>query len=347
MINNNQQKNRLEVMPAYYWLHNLYALERNSRKSRDRDQRTIKVQPIETGSLAPDTAEEIIAAIAYLDDCIARAGRSLGGETRDGARDMAQGTAQGTAPESIPEEPAFAAFLRSGDIVPIPARGLERGKRDAVILKPLRGRGAYRRMLHYYAVKTLAAWLAEKPGLGFQDMVNTLEEEIASLGPEVSEQGHSPARPPREWVNMGGQLVPAFRVDRLRRDIGEGTIKSWDEIHQRYNAWHDRYPVDRLCHAWGVYCLLGTPEGAGGKPDQGQFIRDLETIIETRQWITGQVYASRAKDFHDCFRRITYRNTGEMEQVIGKLEDNPFIIQTRREGRDFEETVRQLIARLG
>jgi hypothetical protein len=339
MVNNNQQKNRLEVMPAYYWLHNLYALERNSRKSLDRDQRKVKVQHIETSYLAPDTAEEIIAAIAYLDGCIARAGRSLGGETREGA--------QGGAPQSIPEEPAFADLLRSGDAAPIPARGLERGKRDAVILKPLRGRGAYRRMLHYYAVKTLAAWLAERPGLGFQDMVNTLEEEIASLGPEVSEQGHSPARPPREWVNMGGQLVPAFRVDRLRRDIGEGTVKSWDEIHRRYDAWHDRYPLDRLCHAWGVYCLLGRPEGAGGKPDLGQFIRDLETTIETRQWIAGQVYASRAKDFHDCFRRITYRNTGEMEQVIGKLEDNPFIIQTRREARDFEERARRLITRLG
>ncbi|MDR0323565.1 MAG: DUF4954 family protein, partial [Treponema sp.] len=60
LVNNNVHKNRLEILPAYYWLHNLYALERNSWKVKNRDRRKIKIQRIENDYLAPDTAEEII-----------------------------------------------------------------------------------------------------------------------------------------------------------------------------------------------------------------------------------------------------------------------------------------------
>ncbi|MDR1949814.1 MAG: DUF4954 family protein, partial [Spirochaetaceae bacterium] len=39
---------RREVMPAYWWLYNMYALERNSRKFQSRDKREFKTQRIET-----------------------------------------------------------------------------------------------------------------------------------------------------------------------------------------------------------------------------------------------------------------------------------------------------------
>jgi NDP-sugar pyrophosphorylase family protein len=350
MVNNNQQKNRLEVMPAYYWLHNLYALERNSRKSRDRDRRKIKIQHIETDYLAPDTAEELIAAIAYLDDCLDRAGISPRDETRvsGAAGTVAVGVATAATGSGVSAAARAAAApgaaLQPGDVSQLPARGLERGKREEVLLKPLRGRAAYRRMLHYYVVQTLARWLAERPELDFPGFAQTLKGEIDSLGEEGPEPGSSPGRPLREWVNMGGQLVPAFRLDRLRRDIGEGKLASWEAIHRRYREWRDRYPLDRLCHAWGIYASLGTADEAPGLP---RFIHDLETVIETKRWIAAQVYTSRAKDFHDSFRQITYRNMAEMEQVIGKLEENPFIVRIREETREFEETVRGLIARLG
>jgi hypothetical protein len=345
MVNNNQQKNRLEVMPAYYWLHNLYALERNSRKSRDRDLRKIRVQHIETDYLAPDTAEEIIAAIAYLDDCLARGGILPRGQAQGpGAAAVTSGTAVSGTCEAPGVSGTAGAHLQPGDVSQLPARGLERGKREEVLLKPLRGRAAYRRMLHYYVVQTLSLWLAERPELDFPGFARTLEGEINSPEGEGPEPGRSPGRPLREWVNMGGQLVPAFRVDRLRRDIGEGKIASWEEIHQRYREWQDRYPLDRLCHAWGIYGSLGTP---GEAPSLSRFIDDLETAVETKRWIAAQVYTSRAKDFHDTFRQITYRTAAEMEQVIGKLEENPFIIRIREETRVFEETARGLIARLG
>ncbi|GHV39215.1 DUF4954 domain-containing protein [Spirochaetia bacterium] len=299
MVNNNLHKNRLEVMPAYFWMHNLYALERNSRKAADRDRRKIKVQHIEMDYLAPDTAEEIINALSQLETWIAEAGLSPAGHASSDAK--------------------------AGEVRDIPARGLERGKRGAVILKPLRARSAYRRMLHYYAIKTLAAWFTHHSDT---DIKNSDTERV------------------QEWVNMGGQIVPGFRVDELRKNIREGKIQTWEAIHGVYDEWHDQYEEDKARHAWAVYCLIkGEDTDAGAIHDADQFKKDLETALETRKWITEQVYVSRAKDFHDPFRRITYRNREEMESVAGKAEENKFVLQARSDGEAFEGMIRNLLNR--
>ena len=60
LVNNNVSKNQLEVMPAYWWLYNMYAMDRNSKKFAKRDKRVVKAQHIEFDNLAPDTAEEIL-----------------------------------------------------------------------------------------------------------------------------------------------------------------------------------------------------------------------------------------------------------------------------------------------
>ncbi len=60
-------------MPAYWWLHNMYALSRNSSKFKDRDKRKNKNQHIEFDPLAPDTAEEILGARRLLEIWTARA----------------------------------------------------------------------------------------------------------------------------------------------------------------------------------------------------------------------------------------------------------------------------------
>ncbi|HCC70909.1 MAG TPA: DUF4954 domain-containing protein, partial [Bacteroidales bacterium] len=55
LLNNNVSKDRLEVMPAFWWLYNMYALARNSWKFQTRDKRVNKVQNIEFETFAPDT----------------------------------------------------------------------------------------------------------------------------------------------------------------------------------------------------------------------------------------------------------------------------------------------------
>ena len=66
LVNNNPAKDQLEVMPAYWWLYNMYAMDRNSKKFAKRDKRKLKAQHIEFDNLAPDTAEEILHGMKQL-----------------------------------------------------------------------------------------------------------------------------------------------------------------------------------------------------------------------------------------------------------------------------------------
>ena len=66
LVNNNTSEDRLEVMPAYWWMYNMYAMDRNSKKFAKRDKRVVKAQNIEFDNLAPDTAEEIMHGMELL-----------------------------------------------------------------------------------------------------------------------------------------------------------------------------------------------------------------------------------------------------------------------------------------
>ena len=66
LVNNNVSKDQLEIMPAYWWMYNMYAMDRNSKKFAKRDKRVVKAQHIEFDNLAPDTAEEIFRGMMQL-----------------------------------------------------------------------------------------------------------------------------------------------------------------------------------------------------------------------------------------------------------------------------------------
>ena len=306
LINNNVHKNRLEVMPAYFWIHNLYALERNSWKTRARDRRKIKVQHIESDYLAPDTAEEIITALSLLVSWLGEAGFS--------SKDM----------DGLEETP-YARI--------IPCRHIERSKRNQVILKPLEAIAAYRQMLRWYAAKTIAAFYDENPALDFTGLCAALGGEKAAL-PRV-----------KDWVNIGGQIAPAFRVDALRQEIGEGKYQTWEEIHRTYDQWHEAYPLDKARHAWAVLAYLdGGSSGILGSPSNLK--QELAASIETSRGISSQIYKTREKDYRDTFRKSTFRNIQEMDQVLGKPDESPFICLAREESLQYEKLIARVMNRL-
>lgn len=70
LVNNNVSKDCLEVMPAYWWMYNMYALNRNSHKFAARDKRVYKCQHIEFSPFAPDIVEEIIDGCKLLSNWI-------------------------------------------------------------------------------------------------------------------------------------------------------------------------------------------------------------------------------------------------------------------------------------
>ncbi|MEO6670521.1 MAG: DUF4954 family protein [Ferruginibacter sp.] len=66
LISNDVTNNRLVVMPAYWFMYNMYALERNAWKYKDRDKRILKTQYIEYEYLAPDTINDIFDSLEML-----------------------------------------------------------------------------------------------------------------------------------------------------------------------------------------------------------------------------------------------------------------------------------------
>lgn len=122
LVNNNPQKNQLEVMPAYWWMYNMYSLKRNNTKFAARDKRVLKTQHIEFDILAPDTVEEIITARHLL------------------------------------REWTSEAYLRSrneGTAIKVLGHGMEHSKRPTVILKAAEGYQAYEEMLLHYSMSLL------------------------------------------------------------------------------------------------------------------------------------------------------------------------------------------------
>jgi len=300
LVNNNVHENRLEIMPAYFWMYNMYALERNSWKTKNRDRRKIKIQRVEIDYLAPDTAEEILNSILFLENLLSDAGLT---------------------PKEMADE--------DGNLVRyISCKILENSTRDQVIIKPIEAIAAYRQMLYYYAVKKIAAFFDNHLELDFAGLVKYLN--VPSAAERV-----------KEWVNVGGQIVPAFRVDELRRDINEGKYKNWDEIHSVYAQWEEEYALDKCRHAWAVLLLL--QEGA---IDANVLKKELTAVIEIREWIDKQIYETREKDYRNSFKQTTFRNQAEMEQILGKPNNNPFIRLVNKESANFKEMIERVIARL-
>ena len=259
LVNNNTSKNRLEVMPAYWWMYNMYALNRNITKFAKRDKRKKKAQHIVFTPFAPDTAEEIIN------------GRML----------LKYWTEQ-----------AYLKFDKDKERVEVLAYGMEKGKRPVLVLKAAEGYKAYEEMLIYYAMGVLSG-----------DDLNTPLPE-ASLGEGERE---------REWVNLGGQLVPQSCLDELIAQIENGQVASWDDIHARYNQWWEEYPDLCRRHAYKVLCDLGQCR----KLTEEQWQRYLQRYATIRQYVDDQVRITRQKDADNLFRQMTYRNEAEMKAVLG------------------------------
>jgi NDP-sugar pyrophosphorylase family protein len=120
LVDDDRSRERLVVLPAYWWTHNLYALMRNEGKLAARDLRAVKVPRIEFSPFAPDTAEEMIEAIGLIE--------------------------------------LWAEGLGSDDDPPfleLPPRVLENSERPVELKRPRRSIAAYREMLLWYAANAV------------------------------------------------------------------------------------------------------------------------------------------------------------------------------------------------
>jgi hypothetical protein len=316
LLNNNVAKDQLEVMPAYWWLYNMYALARNTWKFTNRDKRVSKVQHIEFEAYAPDTMEEVFNALRLLEIWTAKASLRHKGESVTGIKD--------------PELAEMGRKLLTGDEKPVNGldvlgENMENNKRRTLIIKPYKAYHAYLDMLHYYAMMNLLIYMRTHAEATLATLCNDLK-----------------GKRKKAWVNLGGQVMLQHDLDKLRSDIGSGKLKTWKEIHKRYDDLWGSYMEDKQKHAFATLAeLLGTEEIT-----PINWKESLNKVVAIQQYICDQVYISRKKDYDNPFRRATFRNDDEMKASIGTIDDNSFIVQVRKETEELKKFVDVIWKRL-
>ena len=309
LVSDDVAGNRLQIMPGYWWLYNMYALARNSSKFAAGDTRKRKVQNIEFETLAPDTVEEMFAAMALLERWTAKAhlgatGRYAGDWTDDALRTLGR--------------ELLRAPGEQVDQLTVLGESIENSSRDVVILKPRAGYGAYREMIHHYAVKELIKYMEE-------DTTATL----ASMRRELA------GRRERHWVNLGGQLIRARDFDALKDDIKSGKLDAWPDIHVAYDAHWRAYPRQRQRHAFAsLVDLLGV-----GPLTRDAWREALDEAARIQEKIARETLLSRTKDFDNPFRKMVYESDAQMKAVLGTPERDTFIRQIRGETSAFDRRV--------
>ena len=314
LVDDDRTRDRLVLVPAWWWSHNLYALLRNESKFVSRDKRVRKALLLEHSPFAPDTAEEVIRALGLLERWTGRA--VLGAACRavaglPEAELVAAGRAALSDPASLP--PAE-----------VEAEGVENSARPTVVVKPARAWKAYREILLWYAGNAVVDFAAAQ-GVG---------------GAELAARLGAPGRV-RDWENLGGQLAPLASVDALLSRAARGGLGTWDDMHAEYARLAEAYPLEKARHAWAVLAWLA------GKPalcpcDLETALGDLARLSER---VEEAVYRSRKKDYDNPFRRATVRSEAEAAAVFGSAERNPFVLKTRKDCAALRERIAEIGAK--
>lgn len=312
LLNNNASLDQLEIMPAYWWMYNMYALARNSWKFKSRDKRIHKKQHIEFDAFAPDSIEETIHARHLLEIWTAKAFLHQEGK-ETGNYDQKELIKIGKELLNGNEE-----VVNGLEVL---GENMENTRRKTVIIKTFKAYHAYGDILQYYAIKNLMNYLTENPGANLENLNNELK------GPRMS-----------EWINLGGQLMLKQDLDQLRADIGTGAIQSWDEIHFMYDRLWDKYRIDKQKHAYATFCELFDIT----EIDAASWNKALDKMIQLQEYVRDQVYLTRQKDYENPFRQVTFRNKEEMIAAIGTIDENSFIVEVRQETEEMKKTIATL-----
>jgi hypothetical protein len=309
LVSNDVSNDRLVIMPAYWFMYNMYALARNAGKYESRDKRTFKNQFLEYDYLAPDSVNEIFDAIDLIKTAVGKSHNNT-----DPSLSSLQVKQQG---EKILEEKT------SLDAYEILLEGIENTSRKVQLVKASEAYHIYKELVIYYGVTQVLALMDSA-------RIDSIEVLVKQMG--------NPVR--TEWLNIGGQLVSRPAIDSFIQDIHDGRILSWDEVHEFYKSSSQSYQDDKRRHAFAA--LLEITGLKFSDITQQVFMQLLDQALTTREWMVRGIYESRAKDYTNPFRQMVYDTEQEMEKVVGKLKDNSFIRQQQEELEAFRKKVAQL-----
>lgn len=316
LVSNDVSNDKLVVMPAYWFMYNMYALARNEEKYVARDKRQTKLHHIEYDFLAPDSVNEIFDTIYLLRKFTGQAFAKKQNKKHDEKQLVSLGEKLLEAKDPIV------------DGLEILANEFENAGRKVQLTKVLQSYTIFKELLIYYGVNQLLhfAW---------NNKINDWDNFYAAL----------PLRAKRNnWVNIGGQLFPQPAVNTFKKEIYSGTIKNWDDVHAFYNTNAQIYQEQKLQHSFAS--LLEVLQLKPSDFDKKKFSELVQQALATREWMVQGIVESRAKDYHNPFRKMVYDNRKQMETVIGKPDENSFIKNKMAEMKDYREKTKVLMKKL-
>ena len=311
LVSNSLDNKELHIMPGYWFSYNLYALARNSEKFVDRDKRLDKTIYLEYDFLAPDTINELLQGLSILESSVGRAFQS---KTK-------KATAKNDMVVGRKELLAAAKWIEN---TPIYLENIENSKRPVKLLKVQAAYDNFRKLVLYYCIKELIG--------STRSYNNFLKSSQALLQKNKGKR--------EDWINVGGQLVRKKALEQLKSGIKNGKIRSWDEVHEWYQQQSKKYKLDKLNHAAAVLLEITRIE-----PDQfnkKRLLSLLEEAKEIENWIARQITHSRQKDYLNPFRKMLYETEAEMKEVIGTLEENPFIQKQNEKRQKFTNQIEMI-----
>jgi hypothetical protein len=316
LVSNDVSKDELVVMPAYWFLHNMYALARNSWKYIDRDRRIDKIQLLEYDYLAPDTIGEIVTALTLLERFT---GLALAHHTGNHAK-LTDAELREMGASLLQHSPGQV------DTLEILAEGWENSDRKVKLVKAAQAWSIFRELIAHYAAEQLMRSINENKLRNYAALLQTLPTTL-SLQP---------------WVNAGGQLIRESEKEKLISQIHNGKVKNWEQVHLWYSAQGENYPADKLAHALAA---LKTAMGLSLRKDGPEALGHLlRQSVATKEQLVKEIYESRAKDYTNPFRKMVYDSPEEMTAVVGKLQDNSFIRQEKEALKQYRKEVEQIVA---
>lgn len=297
----------VHIIPAYWFLFNMFAIARNNYKFQKRDKRVVKVQNIETDPLAPDTMQQIIFAIERLitltkDYLLERKYPTLIEAKTDDEKLQA-------AKDYLHQNPTATFTLFDLDC---------QKKYGATIFKPVRAYKEYRKIVKYFAARSLIEYCKENSFETFTTVELKLLEQKKLY---------------TKWTNAGGQIIPSEKIDELSTLIKSHKIENWNEVHDFYNECQKNYGEYKARYSLFLLEKLYSRSVYEFTRDIYQDIIGDVTVVSTDMY-RDSLY-SRQKDYTDPFRRMTYGSHEEMTAVLGTLDDNEFLHILRKSTEEF------------
>ncbi len=316
LVASNGADKPVSIIPAYWFLYNMYAIARNNAKFQKRDGRLVKVQHIETNPLAPDTVQEVVSAIERIIELTEKHLVNRGYEKVTGA--LTEAERMQVAKDFLHQNPSADFKLQDMRC---------QRKYGAVVLKPVKAYKEYRKIVKYFAVSVLMDYCSER---GIECLSEGVFGDVSKI-PLYT-----------RWLNVGGQVIPEEKVFELFSKIKDGEVDSWQSVHEFYDGCQENYGSFKAAYAVHLLEFLYSRKIS---EFTGEIFDDIKSDVTA---VSDEMYKSaidsRRKDYDDFFRKITFRSDEEMKAVLGTIDDNEFLRELKRSTEEFDSRLASLFS---